>query len=100
MHAVAEGPASRSFGLAVAKLAGVPAETVRQARNYLARLDAFARSGEGQPDLFAFEAPASDEGAARTREVVDRLARLDPDALSPREALDALYELKRLASGS
>ena len=100
LHAVAEGPASRSYGLAVAKLAGVPAETVRQARGYLARLDAFARAGEGQTDLFAAEAPRSDEGAARMREVVERLARLDPDALSPREALEALYELKRLASGS
>ena len=98
MHAVAEGPANRSFGLAVAKLAGVPAETVRQARAYLARLDAFARAGEGQADLFAAEPPRSEEGAARTREIVDRLARLDCDALSPREALDALYELKRLAS--
>jgi DNA mismatch repair protein MutS len=100
MHAVAEGPASRSFGLAVAKLAGVPAETVRQARSYLARLDAFARAGDGQHDLFSAEVPEHDQGAARTREVAERLARLDPDALSPREALDALYELKRLASGT
>jgi DNA mismatch repair protein MutS len=100
MHAVAEGPASRSYGLAVAKLAGVPGETIRQARSYLARLDAFARAGEGQPDLFAAEAPPPDGGAARTRELVERLARLDPDALSPREALDALYELKRIASGT
>jgi DNA mismatch repair protein MutS len=100
MHAVAEGPANRSFGLAVAKLAGVPAETVRQARSYLARLDAFARAGDGQHDLFAADVPAHDEGAARTREIAERLARLDPDALSPREALDALYELKRLASGA
>ena len=100
MHAVADGPANRSFGLAVAKLAGVPAETVRQARSYLARLDAFARAGDGQHDLFAADVPAHDEGAARTREIAERLARLDPDALSPREALDALYELKRLASGA
>src|SRR6187397_761192 len=58
MHAVADGPANRSFGLAVAKLAGVPAETVRQARSYLARLDAFARAGDGQHDLFAADVPA------------------------------------------
>ncbi|HVJ76159.1 MAG TPA: DNA mismatch repair protein MutS [Casimicrobiaceae bacterium] len=100
LHAVADGPANRSFGLAVAKLAGVPAETVRQARAYLARLDAFARAGEGQADLFAADVPRSDEGAARTREIVERLALLDCDALSPREALEALYELKRLASGT
>jgi DNA mismatch repair protein MutS len=46
--------------------------------------------------LFAAEMPAHDEGAARTREVAERLARLDPDALSPREALDALYRLRGL----
>ena len=98
MHAVEEGPASRSYGLAVAKLAGVPADTVRQARNYLARLDAFAHAGEGQSDLFAAQAPAvEDAEVARARALAERVASLDPDALSPREALDALYELKRLA---
>ncbi|MFO1308250.1 MAG: DNA mismatch repair protein MutS [Burkholderiales bacterium] len=100
MHAVEEGPASRSYGLAVAKLAGVPADTVRQARNYLARLDAYARAGEGQADLFAAAVPAAEDAdAARARAVAERVASLDPDALSPREALEALYELKRLASG-
>jgi DNA mismatch repair protein MutS len=73
---------------------------VRQARSYLARLDAFARAGDGQHDLFARRSRRTDEGAARTREIAERLARLDPDALSPREALDALYELKRIASGT
>ena len=93
-----DGPASRSYGLAVAKLAGVPADTVRQARNYLARLDAFAHAGEGQSDLFAAQAPAvEDAEVARARALAERVASLDPDALSPREALDALYELKRLA---
>lgn len=100
MHAVEDGPASRSYGLAVAKLAGVPADTVRQARNYLARLDAFARAGEGQADLFAAPAPAAEDAdAARNRAIAERVASLDPDALSPREALEALYELKRLSSG-
>jgi len=99
MHAAEDGPASRSYGLAVAKLAGVPADTVRQARNYLARLDTFARAGEGQPDLFSAQGPAAeDAGVARARALADRVASLDPDALSPREALEALYELKRLAS--
>jgi len=99
MHAVEDGPASRSYGLAVAKLAGVPADTVRQARSYLARLDAFARAGEGQADLFAAQPPAAEDGeVARARALAERVALLDPDALSPREALEALYELKRLAS--
>jgi len=99
LHAVEDGPANRSYGLQVAKLAGVPADTVRQARAYLARLDQFSSRHEGQADLFAAEAapaaPASVPGAA----ALDRLATLDPDALSPREALVALYELKQLAGG-
>ena len=100
MHAVEDGPASRSYGLAVAKLAGVPADTVRQARNYLARLDTFARAGEGQSDLFSTQASAPEEAeVARARALADRVASLDPDAMSPREALEALYELRRLASG-
>ncbi len=100
MHAVEDGPASRSYGLAVAKLAGVPADTVRKARNYLARLDQFASSGEGQGSLFDARAPAGEpEGAARARAVAERVAELDPDAMSPREALDALYALKRLGEG-
>jgi DNA mismatch repair protein MutS len=100
MHAVEEGPASRSFGLAVAKLAGVPADTIRQARGYLARLDAHASASEGQADLFAAAAPAADDPAReRERALAERVATLDPDALSPREALEALYELKRLGGG-
>jgi DNA mismatch repair protein MutS len=96
LHAVADGAASKSYGLQVAKLAGVPADAVRQARNYLARLDQFNAGQTGQGDLFApaaMEAPASDTGAALRA----RLAALDPDALSPRDALAELYELKRLA---
>ncbi|MBS0320541.1 MAG: DNA mismatch repair protein MutS, partial [Proteobacteria bacterium] len=58
LHAVAEGAASRSYGLQVAKLAGVPADTVREARNHLARLDAFNAGRGGQADLFAAPAPA------------------------------------------
>ena len=99
MHAVEDGPASRSYGLAVAKLAGVPADTVRQARNYLARLDAFTRADEGQKDLFASLAASPDAtGDTRARALAERITSLDPDALSPREALEALYQLKRLAS--
>ena len=98
LHAVEEGPANRSYGLQVAKLAGVPAETVRQARAYLTRLDQFNVRREGQGDLFA-AAPAQATTASENRAtaLAERLAALDPDALSPRDALAALYELKRLA---
>ena len=77
-----------------------PADTIRQARGYLARLDAHASAADGQADLFAAAAPAPDDPARdRERALAERVAALDPDALSPREALEALYELKRLGGG-
>jgi len=101
LHAVAEGPANRSYGLQVAKLAGVPAETVRQAKAYLSRLDQFSARNAAQDDLFgatahsaAFHSPVADP---RAMDVLEKLIALDPDALSPREALEALYALKKLA---
>jgi DNA mismatch repair protein MutS len=98
LHAVADGPANRSYGLSVAKLAGVPAETIRQAKTYLARLDQFSARAEHQGDLFTGAATASAAAAhdGRADAIVERVAALDPDALSPREALEALYALKKL----
>jgi DNA mismatch repair protein MutS len=100
LHAVEEGPANRSYGLQVAKLAGVPGDTVKQARAYLARLDQFNARQDGQQDLFAAAAPTpASPDAARAEALAERIAALDPDALSPREALEALYALKAFASG-
>jgi len=95
LHEVAEGPANKSYGLQVAKLAGVPAEAVRQARSFLARLDQFSTRRETHGDLFAggAERPADTSGESALRA---RLASIEPDALSPRDAQAALYELKRL----
>jgi len=101
LHAVADGPANRSYGLSVAKLAGVPAETIRQAKAYLARLDQFSARNETQADLFGAGARGSPAIAAtdsRAADVLERLESLDPDALSPREALEALYALKKLGA--
>jgi DNA mismatch repair protein MutS len=103
LHAVAEGPASRSYGLQVAKLAGVPGETVRRAKGYLARLDKFNAAGHAQADLFAapagagIGATAATEEDAAARALRARIADIDPDALAPRDALALLYELKRAA---
>jgi DNA mismatch repair protein MutS len=108
LHRVEDGPANRSYGLQVARLAGVPADTVKQAQRYFARLDKFNRRDDAQHDLFATAAnagaaPGPDAGRASQphRERDDalraRLRELDPDALSPREALAALYELRKLA---
>jgi DNA mismatch repair protein MutS len=96
LHAVADGPANQSYGLQVARLAGVPAEALRQAKTFLARLDQFNAHRETQADLFAGVAPAADV-ATPAAALLDRMAALDPDALSPREAHAMLYELKRLA---
>ncbi|HEX9275504.1 MAG TPA: DNA mismatch repair protein MutS [Casimicrobiaceae bacterium] len=96
LHEVAEGPANRSYGLQVAKLAGVPADAIRQARAYLARLDQFSSRRDAHGDLFA-PAGVADPPPVIASAALDRLAALDPDALSPREAQAALYELKRLA---
>lgn len=75
----------------------MPAETVRQARAYLARLDQFSARSDGQPDLFAAPPPAAASATdPRATAVAERIAALDPDALSPREALAALFELKAL----
>jgi len=103
LHAVAEGPANRSYGLQVAKLAGVPAETVRQAKAYLARLDQFSARNATQDDLFgSVNTPSTSTAPTidpRAVDVLEKLIALDPDSLSPREALEALYALKKLAEG-
>ncbi|HEY2816705.1 MAG TPA: DNA mismatch repair protein MutS, partial [Casimicrobiaceae bacterium] len=97
LHAVAEGPANRSYGLQVAKLAGVPAETIRHARAYLARLDQFSARTKDQHDLFSAN-PASAAGSTDpgAQTLIDHLTALDPDALTPRDAHAALYALKKL----
>mgnify|MGYP000013444096 CR=1 FL=1 len=98
LHEVAEGPADRSYGLAVAKLAGVPAPVVSRAKAVLERLEkgraetGGLAAGLGDLPLFAAAAEARADLVDTLRE---RLKGLDVDALSPREALDLLYELKR-----
>ena len=100
LHAVADGPANRSYGLQVAKLAGVPAEAIRRARSYLARLDKFNAATATQHDLFAPAAdatePTGDSSSANANAIVAQLWALDPDAMTPRDALAALYELRKL----
>jgi DNA mismatch repair protein MutS len=93
LHEVQPGPASKSYGVQVARLAGMPAAIVRQARAALDALEAQQRDTDAQVDLFT--APPSAPTATPSA-VEDALADLDPDSLSPREALDALYKLKKL----
>ncbi len=94
LHAIEPGPASRSYGVQVARLAGMPAALVRQARGTLEALETQQRAGSAQVDLFA--APPEPSTAAEPSEVDAALAAIEPDALTPREALGALYRLKAL----
>jgi DNA mismatch repair protein MutS len=97
LHSVEEGPASRSYGLQVAQLAGVPGAVIRAARRRLAELEEHGTAGEPQRDLFRSRAGEADEPPAAAHPAVEHLAALDPDSLTPKEALDALYRLKGLA---
>jgi DNA mismatch repair protein MutS len=105
LHEIEPGPASRSYGVQVARLAGMPAAVLRTARAALERLEAEQSARDAQADLFALpsgataaEAPepeprVADVASARLAAAVDAL---DPDILSPRDALEALYRLKAL----
>jgi len=99
LHAVQEGPASQSYGLQVAALAGVPAAVLQQARRHLALLEKQQRAEEPQLGLFdqvGFGGEdAASEGTADDP-LRERLGEIDPDVLTPREALTLLYELKDL----
>ena len=103
LHAVQAGPASQSYGLQVAQLAGVPQPVIRAARRHLASLEAHSVQQTPQFDLFTERdsAPSEPEIAVPQPSVVDEaIEDIDPDALSPREALDALYRLKELSKQS
>ncbi|MES1949851.1 DNA mismatch repair protein MutS [Salinisphaera sp. S4-8] len=99
LHAIRPGPASRSFGLQVASLAGVPRTVIRQAEKHLAELEAQSRAQSG-PQLGLFESAPSEKQPAEPDPIHEALAELDCDELTPREALELLYRFKRLASQS
>jgi len=100
LHEVGEGPADRSYGIAVAKLAGLPPPVVARAKSVLVKLeagrDATGGIAAGLDDLPLFASQSVAEAAADP--LAEAVASLDPDALTPREALEALYALKRLAA--
>ncbi|MGY3865659.1 DNA mismatch repair protein MutS [Aeromonas bivalvium] len=90
MHAVQEGAASRSYGLQVAALAGVPKSVIHQARHKLAELERAVPAPSGD------ERQAQPAPAPQPHPVVEELEALRPDELTPRQALDLLYRLKQL----
>ncbi len=103
LHEVASGAADRSYGIQVAKLAGLPAAVVARARQVLDHLETTDKSGGGSDrlisDLPLFQSsPAAGPTATKNAhsEVDAKLCEINPDTLSPKEALDLLYELKEL----
>ena len=106
LHAVQDGPASQSYGLQVAQLAGVPQPVIRAARKHLAALEAQSLQAQGQFDLFAASGNEAASDSAETSDnhdgaaILTALAEIDPDSLTPREALEALYRLKQLSQGN
>jgi DNA mismatch repair protein MutS len=106
LHSVKEGPANQSYGLQVAALAGIPKSVTAQARRYLTELererDALRTNTSPQAELPLFTAPHELAGGTATHPsespALEALRAIDPDAVTPREALDLLFRLKQLAS--
>jgi DNA mismatch repair protein MutS len=92
LHALEEGPASQSYGLQVAALAGVPGTVIRAARRHLQDLENRTLVRDGQTDLFV--APTAPEPPRHP--ALEALDAIDPDELAPRDALELVYRLKRL----
>jgi DNA mismatch repair protein MutS len=112
LHAVSEGPASQSYGLQVAQLAGVPSPVIRAARKHLAHLEQQSVA-QATPQLDLFAAPLYVEDAADEPEdtgvdtaaqlphpALERLKQIDPNELRPRDALELIYELHELAGAA
>ena len=97
LHSVKEGPANQSYGLQVARLAGVPHSVIGEARRYLQELERrehATRPPTPQQEL-ALE-PARDDAGSVLRRMLEGV---DPESLSPRAALDVLFRLKELLAG-
>ncbi len=95
LHAVEDGPASQSYGIQVAALAGIPHSVLKAARRQLREFEQRAAINTQQPDLFA-QAFVAEAAEPAEHPAVERLSSLDPNELTPKQALDALYELKAL----
>ena len=97
LHAVKPGPANQSYGLQVAALAGVPRDVIRRARRYLANLEAQATEDhpQGALPLYPVQEP-EDEPLSVEDPLGPALDEMDPDDMTPKQALEALYALKKL----
>jgi DNA mismatch repair protein MutS len=96
LHAVKEGPANQSYGLQVARLAGVPRSVVSDARRYLDELERRAEAVRPASPQQSLDLPPSDPAS---QSALEELRRVDPDRLTPRAALELVYRLRRLLDG-
>jgi DNA mismatch repair protein MutS len=97
LHELQAGPASKSYGVQVARLAGMPTSVLNHARHTLTALEAGANENRIQVDLFAQPAESEHAGPSALEAALNQI---DPDSLSPREALEALYSLQRVLKRS
>lgn len=93
LHAVEDGPANQSYGLQVAQLAGVPQPVIRTAKKYLLKLEQEAMNRNSQGDLFAPQPKA--EPATTEHPLLQLLKAANPDQLSPKQALELIYQLRQ-----
>jgi DNA mismatch repair protein MutS len=100
LHEAQPGPADRSYGVQVAKLAGVPAAVVARAREVLQRLERETAAPTRLDDLPLFAQPRQEVAQKPLSELELSLHAMDLDGMSPREAMEALYSLKRQLEGS
>lgn len=111
LHQIQPGPAGKSYGIAVAKLAGLPNRALKAAQKYLDELESQAADAQPQLDIFNLApegrggsdtgTPADDDAGSRSDGILtETLNRLDPDKLTPLEALSELYRLKELTRAS
>jgi len=100
LHHVLPGPASQSYGLAVAQLAGVPGVVIQRAREHLARLETTSLPHEQVPSEKARDVPQvphqSDLFASLPHPAIEKLGKLQLDDMTPRQAIEMLYQLKNL----
>ena len=102
LHEVASGAADRSYGIHVAKLAGLPAAVVARAEEVLATLEKGEQAGaltRLAEDLPLFAAAPRGAPAKGPSAVEEALAGIEPDQLTPKQALEEIYRLRRLARG-
>lgn len=97
LHKVTDGPANQSYGLQVAALAGVPVNVIKVARNHLIQLEQGSLPKNAQPDLFSVSCPQPGlaEENPKHNQVIESLENLLPDELTPKQALEQIYALKK-----